>query len=49
MAHYARLWQGVALWQAGDFDSAKQVWQFAGEGNSPEQKSAKWLLDFSSR
>lgn len=40
---YARLWQGVALHNAGDADGARQAWAAAGDGNLPEQVTAKWL------
>ena len=47
LGYYARLWQGIAFYQATDLDSAKQAWIAAGDGQTifPEQLTAKWLAD----
>jgi hypothetical protein len=42
---YARLWQGIALYNGAEPSLAKESWAAAGEGNLPEQITAKWLAD----
>lgn len=42
---YARLWQGIALFNGAEPTLAKESWVAAGEGNLPEQITAKWLAD----
>jgi hypothetical protein len=42
---YARLWQGIALYNGAEHSLAKESWAAAGEGNLPEQITAKWLAD----